>query len=96
MIDAAELARLRERAESQSLGLVQFSGKQVLSLLDALEQARVRAEHLDWAHGRMVAERDAARAEATLAEREACAKHFEQYGKWYSGPEIADAIRARK
>ena len=39
-IDAVELARLRERAESQPLGLIQFSGKQVLVLLDALVEAR--------------------------------------------------------
>ena len=33
--------------------------------------------------------------EATRAEREALAEYFEQFGKWYSGPEIAAAIRAR-
>ena len=33
--------------------------------------------------------------EATRAENEALAKYFEQFGKWYSGHEIAAAIRAR-
>ena len=33
--------------------------------------------------------------EATRNEREALAEYFEQFGKWYSGPEIAAAIRAR-
>jgi hypothetical protein len=46
---------------SDSDDIPQLDGP-VLSLIDALEQALVRAEHLDWAHSRMVAERDSARA----------------------------------
>jgi hypothetical protein len=107
MIDAAELARLRELYT----GATWADPNDILALLDALEQALVRAEHLDWAHGRMVAERASAREEATLAEREACAKVAEETklsprmgpafarssdpGKML-GAEIAAAIRGRK